>query len=187
MNVKNVLISTIVSGLILFLWSGLTQMFPWGVPSTNVLSSQTTGQTELFQAPSVKRLPPNELTTPKFDTELVDKVNTLATDGTFSWIITKPLSYYSPMNYFMREIVTQFMAGLLLTLIVTLTKPLMFRQRLVMIFLAGLLGGLSTYGQLFNWWGLTVAYALGASLNLVIGWLIAGFVLVRFVVKSDIV
>lgn len=182
---KNILVGTFLSGLVLFFWSGLTQVLPWGVPSTNVLSSQTTGQTELFQAPNAEYLPPNELTTAKFDTTLVNQVTTLATDGTFSWIVTKPLSYYSPTNYFLRELFTQFLVGLFLTVIAILTKPLPLKQRLSIILAVGLAAAVGTYGQLFNWWGLTGIYAFGVSLNLVLGWLAAGFVLTKFVIKRD--
>lgn len=182
---KKILIGSLLSSLILFFWSGMTQILPWGVPTVNVLSSQTTGQTELFQAPHAKYLPPNDLTTSKFDTELVNQVNTLATDNTFSWIVTKPLSYYSPTNYFMREMMTQFMVGLLLTVIAVLTKSLPLKQRLLIILVIGLAAAVGTYGQLFNWWGLTGIYVLGVSLNLVAGWLIAGFILTRFIIKAN--
>jgi hypothetical protein len=183
MTARNILWGTLVAGVVLFVWSGLVQIFPWGVPSAAVLASQTEGQTEPFQAPNVQRLPANALTTPQFDIEMVDRVNTLITDGTFSWIVTKPLAYYNPLLYFAREFATQIVAGLLLTLLLILTSPLPVRQRLLMVTVAGVLAAVASYGQLFNWWGLTLVYALGVSVNLVIGWIVASFVLTRFVLK----
>jgi hypothetical protein len=184
MNAKPFLVGSLAAGVILFFWSGLTQVFPWGVPSAKVLISQSAGQTELFQASNARTLAPNELTTPKFDLEMAGRVSTLTTDGTFSWIVSKPLAYYNPTDYFIREIVTQLLVGVLLTSIALTTRTLPIRPRLLVILIAGLSASAGTYGQLFNWWGLTVAYALGASVNLVAGWLIAGFILVRFLIRS---
>jgi hypothetical protein len=186
MSVKKVILGTIVSGILLFVWSGLTQLFPWGVPSVNSLSSQSAAQTELFQAPNVKQFSAHELTTPQFDSEIVGKVSTLATDDTFAWIIAKPLAYYSPTNYLIREAIAQFVVGLLLTSIVILTKPLSLTHRLSIVLGLGLIASVSTYGQLFNWWGLTVAYALGASFNLVAGWLLVGVVLIRLTIETEV-
>ncbi|MBI1297336.1 hypothetical protein GC175_20540 [bacterium] len=184
MSARNILWGTLIAGVVLFVWSGLVQIFPWGVPSAAVLASQTEGQTEPFQAPNVQRLPANALTSPQFDAEMVNRVSTLITDNTFSWIVTKPLAYYNPLLYFAREFATQIAVGLLLTLVLILTSPLPNRQRLLIVTLAGILAAIATYGQLFNWWGLTIVYALGVSFNLVIGWIVVSFVLTRFVLKA---
>ena len=185
MKIMNLVVGIVVSGIILFLWSGLTQIFPWGVPSTNNIISSQSNQTKEIEASNLKRFTVNKFTTAEFDQEMVNKVNTLTTDMTFSWIVTKPLSYYNPIHYFMREVLTQFLIGFLLTIICLLTQPLPFKQRFLTVLFVGIITGISTYGQLFNWWGLTAIYALGVSANLLIGWAIAGFILIKFTIPCQ--
>ena len=181
MKIKTFIISTLVSTMVLFLRSGLTQLFPWGVPSAKVYI--TTNTSKAFQTSEVKRMQPYSLTTEKFDELLVNEVNTLETEQTFSWIVTKPTSYYNPTDYFLREIFTQLVVGILLTIITWLTLGLPLGKRICLIVLAGIAGTFATYGQLWNWWGLTYLYACGVSFNLLIGWLLSGFLLCKFVMK----
>lgn len=180
MNLNRLLIGSLLSGVVLFVWSGLTQMLPWGVPSTQVMVSQS-GEAELFQTTAVQTYDPHALTTPLFDDEMVNRVNTLTTDETFSWIVTKPLDYYNPTSYFVRELLTQLLVGVLLTTLALLTPGLSLGQRLTLFLLMGMAAATAVYGPLFNWWGLTTAYALGAAINLIVGWLLVGLILSRFV------
>lgn len=177
----------LIAGLLLFLWSGLTQLFPWGVPSSHVVVSQETGASEPFLAGEIEVLPPFALTTPRFDLEFANRVGTLTTDETFSWIVSRPLAYYQPSGYFARELLTQLLVGLLLSAVALSTRRLPPTRRLGIFGLTGVGAAVSSYGTLSNWWGLTTAYALGVSVNLVVGWLLVGFVLSRFVVprRSD--
>lgn len=181
---KKIIISTIVSTVILFLWSGVSQMFPWGVPTAQPISSQTTTKTESFQTPNLVELPANSLTTDKFDEQFVNKISTLTTDKTFSWIITKPVDYYNVGNYFIKEIITQILVSLLLTILLVLTIGLPNKKRLTIIAIIGVLSVTAIYGQMMNWWGIPAIYALGAGLNLIIGWILSAFVSTKFIIKQ---
>jgi hypothetical protein len=181
---KKIIISTIVSTVILFLWSGLTQMFPWGVPTAQTITSQTNKQTESFQTPNLVELPANSLTTEKYDEQFVNKISTLTTDKTFSWIITKPVDYYNVGNYFIREILTQLLVALLLATLLVLTVGLTNQKRLTIIAICGVLAVTAIYGQMMNWWGVPAIYALGAGLNLIIGWILSAFISSKFIIKQ---
>lgn len=181
---KKIIISATVSLLILFLWNGLAQMFPWGVPTAQSISSQTAKQTESFQTPNLVELPGNSLTTEKFDEQFVNKISTLTTDKTFSWIITKPLDYYNIGNYFIKEIITQLLSALLLAILLVLTAELANSKRLAIIAISGVLAVAAIYGQMINWWGVPAIYALGAGVNLIIGWIISAFVSSKFIIKT---
>lgn len=183
---KKVIISTIAATVILFLWSGLTQMLPWGVPTTQTITSQTNKQTEHFQAPNLIELSPHSLTTEKFDEQFVNKISALTTDKTFSWIISKPTSYYNVRQYFIKEIVTQLIVALLLTLILFFTTRLDNKARLIIIGIAGTSAVTAIYGQMMNWWGVPAIYALGAGFNLIIGWLLVAFVSTKWIIKTKI-
>ncbi|WP_375582798.1 hypothetical protein [Cyclobacterium xiamenense] len=183
---KKIIISTIVSTVILFLWSGITQIFPWGVPTAQSISSQTTAQTESFQTPNLVELPANSLTTEKFDEQFVNKISTLTTDKTFSWIISKPVEYYNVGNYFIKEIVTQLLVAMFLATLLMLTTGLSNQKRLTIIAITGVLAVTAIYGQMMNWWGVPVIYALGAGLNLIIGWTLSAFVSSKFIIKPTV-
>ncbi len=180
---KKIIISTIVSAVILFLWSGLTQIFPWGVPTAQTITSQTSKQTESFQTPNLIELPANSLTTDEFDEQFVNKISTLTTDKTFSWIITKPVDYYNVGNYFIKEIITQLLVSLLLATLLALTIGLPNQKRLTIIAIIGILAVTAIYGQMMNWWGIPAIYALGAGLNLIIGWTLSAFISSKFIIK----
>lgn len=182
---KKIIISTLTSTVILFLWSGLTQMFPWGVPTAQTISTQSNNQTESFQTPNLIELPPNTLTTEKFDEQFVNKISTLTTDKTFSWIITSPIDNYNISAYFIKEIVTQLLVGLFLALVLTLTVKLSNKTRHYLVGLSGILAVTAIYGQMMNWWGLPLLYALGAGFNLIVGWLIAGLISTKFIIKRE--
>jgi Mg2+/citrate symporter len=180
---KKIIISTIISTVLLFLWSGLTQIFPWGVPTAQTIASQTNKQTESFQTPNLIELPANSLTTNKFDEQFVNKISTLTTDKTFSWIVTKPVDYYNVGNYFIKEIITQLFVALLLATLLALTIGLPNQKRLAIIAIGGVLAVIAIYGQMMNWWGVPAIYALGAGLNLIIGWTLSAFVSSKFIIK----
>ena len=177
---KAFLISTLVATIILFLWSGLTQILPWGITTTQNISVQTG---EPLQAPNMLLLEPGALTTEAFDGQFVNKISTYTTDETHSWIVTQPLQT-NYTGYFVKELLTQLMAALFLSAILLITARLELTPRLAVIGLAALAASTATYGQLMNWWSMPASYALGVSLNIVIAWTLAGFVGARFILTS---
>ena len=182
---KKIIISTLLGTLILFLWSGVTQMFPWGVPTAQSISAQSSKQTSSFQTPNLIELPAGTLTTAQFDDQMLGKISTLTTDKSFSWIISSPIAYYNVGNYFMREVVTQLFVALLLSLILWQMRQLSMNDRLKFIGFAGLLAVIGIYGQQINWWGMPLIYGLGAGVNLIIGWLLVAFVASKWVIKEE--
>jgi hypothetical protein len=181
---KKILISTLVTTIVLFLWSGITQMFPWGVPTAQAISTQSSKKTDSFQTPNLIELPANSLTTEQFDAQLVGKISTLTTDKTFSWIISSPISYYNVGNYFMREIFTQLIVALLLSLLLWQIRGFNLITRLQIVGIAAIMGTIATYGQQLNWWGMPSLYAFGAAFNLIAGWLLAGLILSKWIIKQ---
>lgn len=177
---KKILLSTIVSLILLFIWSGITQLLPWGVPTAQKVSVQTSSALDI---PDLIRLPAHTLTTDEFESRFMHKVSTYQTDRTFSWIVMQPLQN-NYTRYFMYEAMTQLMVALLLSMILYLTAKLNNRIRLLIIGLMGTLAAAATYGQLMNWWGLPASYALGVGVNLILGWLAAGFVIVKLIIKQ---
>ena len=88
----------------------------------------------------------------------MNKVNTLTTEGTFSWIVTKPISYYNPTRYFLIEFLTQITVGVLISFILLFTANMPFLKRIQFILIIGIIANIATYGRLTNWWGMSLQY-----------------------------
>ncbi|MCC5928869.1 MAG: hypothetical protein JJU28_06460 [Cyclobacteriaceae bacterium] len=181
---KRPLFSILAMSAILFIWSGISQMFPWGVPSAQTISAQSEQNTESFQAPNLIEMEAGSLTTSTFDEVMRGKISTLTTDKTFSWIITAPIDNYNPMGYFVWEIITQLFIGIFLTLLLIKLSAQPLTDKLLVVGLAGLLAFTGIYGQMLNWWAMPAMYAVGAGINLIIGWLLAAFVSAKWIIKS---
>jgi hypothetical protein len=181
--IKQVFISTLVAALILFLWSGVTQMFPWGVPTAQAISAQSAKKTDSFQTPNLVELPAGSLTTDKFDQQMVGKISTLTTDKSFSWIISSPIDYYNVSNYFIREVITQLLVAFLLSLLIQRLPNVSLNNRLIFVGIMGSMAAIATYGQQLNWWGMPASYAVGAGFNMVLGWLLVAFVVSKWLIK----
>lgn len=179
---KIILISTLVSTLMLFVWSAVSQNLPWGVPTVQVVSQAEI--TEITQPSQTIKLPVGTLTTTKFDEQMTGKISTLMTDKTFSWVISKPLSYYNLPLYFTRELITQLLVSLLLSLFLWNTRCLPVKQRLFLVLLAALATVVATHVQNYNWMGTPAAFSFGVSANLVIGWMLVAAVLSMWLIKT---
>jgi hypothetical protein len=183
MGVKHLVGGSAAYFVILFIFSGISQALPWGVPSTNSVRAAVEAPAE-FGSADTQVLEPHALTTPEFDREMVNKVSVLMTDDTFSWIVSKPVSSYDPASYMAWEAATQLGVAVFLTLALWLTRPLPLRDRVALVALAAIATGLSTYGQLLNWWGLPPRYSVGVALNLALAWSVGALVVGRFIVRS---
>jgi hypothetical protein len=184
MQIRRLLLGAFTYFVILFASSGASQMLPWGVPSVKSFRAASPSTVQNFGVTDLRVMAPHVFTTEAFDEAMVDQVNTLMTDKSFSYIVTKPLSYYSPARYMSREALTQAVVALILTLLLGLTTSMTLKKRLTVLLLTGVAAVCATYGQLLNWWGLTAHYAVGAAVNLVLAWLIGGLVVARFIIKS---
>lgn len=174
-------LAVLVTGVALFLFSGLSQALPWGVPTAQAVISTTSSVVDDFAPEDAVVLPANALTTERFDAVVEGRVNTLTTDDTFSWIISIPVEAYDPATYLGLEAATQFAVGALLVGFVWSTRHAPLRTRLGYVAGVGVLAVVATYGRLMNWWGLPAGYALGESVNLLGSWVggtaVASFVL----------
>jgi hypothetical protein len=180
---KKITLSVLVITVILFCFGGLAQMFPWGIPSTQVITAQAGGQTEAFQAPQEIKMEAGTLTTDAFDEVMVGKISTLTTDKTFSWIISAPISRFDAGTYFALEILTQFLVAVMLTLLLFLTKGMELTQRVLLMLIAAIAASSSIIGQQLNWWALPATYGVGVGINLVLSWTIAYYVSAKWIMK----
>lgn len=167
------LVATVAAGLALFIWGGVTQMFPWGPSSAHVVTTETEPDLGAFhlQTPVVNE--PGSLGTAAFDEAFSGRLGLLFTDSTVSWISSMPIAYYDGAAYLMRQAATQVIVAALIVGLLILLAQLGRRRSLVVIAICATTASVATYGVLSNWWGLAPAYAIGESANLIVGWMIA--------------
>jgi hypothetical protein len=185
MNTKKIILSTFIMGFILFFWGGLCQQFIWGVPTAQVVFSSETVP-EHFGNTKMLKLNPNELTTEKFDEQFKGKISTFTTDETFNWIVSTDVANWQPLNYVIREVVIQLFAGLFLSVLLAMTVLWPNKKRMVLIAVAALAGIFATFVQQMNWWHIPALFQVGLMINMLVGWLLATAVSMRFVIKSEV-
>lgn len=115
---------------------------------------------------------------------MTGRVSTLTTDETFSWVITKPISYYNPTAYFIGEGITQLLTAFFLSVVLWKTRKMTFKNRLLIVVISALTAVVAIYGQQYNWWGLPLLYTLGVGFNLVVGWTLAAVISARWIIRS---
>jgi len=182
---KKFILSTLAITIILFLFGGLAQMFPWGIPSTQVITAQSGEQTEAFQAPQEIKMDPGSLTTEKFDEVMVGKISTLTTDKSFSWIISAPIARYDAGTYFVLELLTQFMVAVFLTVLLFLSRQMPLSKRVLIMLIAAIAVVSSIIGQQLNWWAMPAIYGLGVGINLMISWTIAYYISAKWIIRRE--
>jgi hypothetical protein len=180
---KKIVFATLVSALLLFVWSGVTQMLPWGVPTAQNITVQTSESEQNSSIPNLVQLPAGSLTTVEFDAQFINKISTYTTNDTFSWIVTQPVQN-NYTGYFVGEFITHLIFSIFLSILLLLTVQLDLRTRMVIVAVAGLAAVSATYGQMMNWWRLPAIYAVGVSFNVMVGWTLASFLSARFIIKS---
>jgi hypothetical protein len=165
-------LAALVGTIVLFLWYALVQVFPWGTGSVGNFSA-TSSETYASGAPGLEEAPPGTWTTEAFEDRLGGRISTLATDRSFSWIISAPREHYSIPRYFAFHALTQAGVAAFLVLVLWVLAPLPRARRLLVVGILGVAATTATYGGMLNWMGMPAAYGVGESFNLVVGWLLA--------------
>ena len=166
------LFAVLVGTLVLLLWYVLVQFFPWGTGSVSNFSA-TSGESYASGAPGLEEAPPGTWTTEAFEDRLGGRISTLATDRSFSWIVSAPRTHYSLPRYFAFHALTQAGVAALLVLAHWVLAPLRRARRLAAVGILGAAGTIAIYGGMLNWMGMPAAYGVGESCNLLVGWLLA--------------
>ena len=172
MNRLRCVLAVIVGSIVLVIWYGLTQLFPWGTGSVSNFSA-TSSETYVADPPGLEEAPSGTFTTEAFEDRLGGRISTLATDRSFSWIVSAPREYYSIPRYFAFHALTQAGVAAFLVLVSWVLAPLPRARRLAAVGILCVAGTIATYGGMLNWMGMPAAYGVGESFNLLVGWLLA--------------
>jgi hypothetical protein len=162
MDIGQLLLATLIGGVVLFFWMGFTQnVLPWGIKS-------------------VKENPQLDALTADIKNATQDGVYYVHKDVAVFMAI-KPGNYYNMGRYFGIEFATQLIVGAILAGILALTIEQTLETRLLLVALVGLAGVASIDLQYWNWWGFSHLYTLGVAVNRVVGYLLVGFIIANFI------
>lgn len=189
MNGKRLALSVLVITLMLFIFGGIAQMFPWGIPTVNNVYSNSIDSDEFLGKSGdflyhedVKKYEQYALTTEKFDEEFKGKISTFTTDKTFSYIVSTDIKNYNPMDYFIKQIIKLLLVAILLSLVLEMTINWELKKRLFLIGLLALLGS-QIYIEQMNWWHVPSLYGVGMIFNTFVSWLLSAGISACFIIK----
>jgi hypothetical protein len=180
MTAPRAVLAVVAGTIVLVVWYGLTQLFPWGTRTVSNFSA-TSGEAYATAAPELVEAPAGTWTTEAFEEQLGGRISTLATDRSFSWIVAAPRQSYGIPGYFAFQFLTQAGVAACLTLVLGLLAPLPRPRRLAVVGTMGLAATVGIYGGMMNWWGMPAGYGVGESVNAVAAWLLAGAVIDRLI------
>ena len=162
---KKIIKGAIVGGVVMLLLGVLIQLLPWGFsdvkpfPDKQLLSEVILSQTEGGMY--------------------------YADEGTYAFVAVSSPAWNSIPRKLLFDFVTQFILAGIISFVLSLTAALKNRTRVALITCMSLAASIGVYIPDWNWWGFSLRYTLGASLNLVFVWTVAAVVLTRFVLKND--
>jgi hypothetical protein len=186
--IKPLALGTILGAIVLFIWSALAWMIiPWpGEPLRHFTSEDAIVAAIKANAPrSGNYLIPNEpQRLPGMTEEQYQKASKDAEDRmnngpmVFAAIRLEPVSIAKAMIVgFLTDIIAVFFACILLLQ----TDRLSYRARVLFVAGLGLLIFVGGHMDEWNWWGFGTSYMMMQLGALVIGWILSGLVIAKFV------
>jgi len=186
--IKQLALGTILGAIVLFIWSALAWMIiPWpGEPLRHFTSEDAIVAAIKANVPrSGNYLIPNEpQRLPGMTEEQYQKATKDAEDRmnngpmVFAAVRLEPVSMAKAMVLgFLTNVIAVFLACVLLRQ----TDRLSYRGRVLFVAGLGLLVFLAGHLDEWNWWGFSNAYTMMQLGALVIGWILSGLVIAKFV------
>ena len=186
--IKQLALGTILGAIVLFLWSALAWMIiPWpGEPLRHFTSEDAIVAAIKANVPrSGNYLIPNEpqrlpgMTEEQYQKAMKDAEDRMNNGPmVFAAVRLEPVSMAKAMVLgFLTNVIAVFLACVLLLQ----TDRLSYRGRVLFVAGLGLLVFLAGHLDEWNWWGFSTAYMMMQLGALVIGWILSGLVIAKFV------
>ena len=185
---KRVALGTLLGGIVLFVWSAIAWMvIPWpGDPLRTFTNEEAVAQAVTANAPrSGNYLLPNE---PKRTAGMTEEQYKAARQAAMDRMTRGPMIFtvvrLEPMGSTIRPLIIQFLTQLVLALIATFmllqTRGLSYAGRVAFVTAIGVLIFVGGHIEEWNWFSFSNAYTAMEFGAIVIGWLLASFVIAAF-------
>jgi hypothetical protein len=186
---KRLALGSLLGGIVLFVWSAIAWIvIPWpGEPLRAFTSEDAVIQAVKANAPrSGNYLLPIE---PKRTPGMTDEQYKAAGQAAMDRMTRGPMLFsvvrLEPMGSTTRPLVIQFLTQLVLALMASFlllqTGRLSYKGRVVFLTVLGVIIFVGGHVDEWNWWSFSNAYMLMQFGAIVIGWLLASFVIAAFV------
>jgi hypothetical protein len=173
----------LMGGLIVFLWGLFSWMvFPWHQMCFNRFSYETElGNMIQAHAPeSGMYVLPNTFYSGKACPEDMQNTMRMVDHGPFVFAaVSKDGMGKMSIGNFLLSLILQIIGAFIATWMLIRTKGVSFFTQIGFFTLFGLSIGVLGLFPFWNWWGFSLCYVLIATLDLVIGWTLAGFAIVK--------
>ena len=171
-----VLLSAVLGGVILFIWSSMSWMvLPWH-NNTFLGFSNEAVVSQAMLAGSEK---PGVYLTPNMHDGKGDDSQMGKYTGPFALIIWNREGWGDMGHKMLFAFVGDVLAALVAALLLSLATIRSFGKRVLFVALLGLFAGVSVHLSNFIWWGFSKDFTLVAVADLFIAWLLAGLALAK--------
>jgi len=186
---KRLALGSLLGGIVLFVWGAIAWIvIPWpGEPLRAFTSEDAVIQAVKANAPrSGNYLLPIE---PKRTPGMTDEQYTAAEQAAMDKMSRGPMIFAAvrlePMGSTTRPLILQLLTQLVLALIASFlllqTGRLSYKGRVIFLTVIGVIIFVGGHADEWNWWSFSNAYMLMQFGAIVIGWLLASFVIAAFV------
>jgi hypothetical protein len=178
---KRILLGGILGGLALFMWGGLSHMVI-GLGQVGIQNIQK----PVYDAMKASIAQGGFYFFPESD--MKGNIKDEYKNGPIGILIFKPTGAGASMggqliNETILNIIQTLLAAYLLSLAVKLTR---YPQRVGFVFVLGILSAIATNIEYWNWYGFPTTYTMGAIVDKLIGFMVAGLVVAVFVKPSAV-
>lgn len=154
----------LVGGIIMLVMGVLVQLIPWGYASI-----------DYFENPSA--------ISQTIESQAQEGIYIISED-VFSFIVVSDPEWDSIPRKLLFDLLTQILLAGVITAVLLKTQNLHSRERIGIVALMAIAAGLGAIMPDWNWWGFSLRYVVGASVNLVIVWTATAYILVHYILKE---
>jgi len=186
---NKVLLPGILGGLLVFIWSAFAhmvlpigQMGLKGIPNNEgpVLDAMKSN----IQRPGIYFMPGIDMSRKPTDAEL-NALYAKAEAGPTAFLVYHPTGAKAMTpGQLIRQALFNIVCGLIAAFIISATVASL-TTRAVMITLMGLFAWVEVNLPYWNWYRFPADFTFGAGLDIVIGWLLGGFLIARLIQRSE--
>lgn len=180
---KSLVKGALLGGIIVFLWSCVSWMaLPWHQTTMHTFQNgDEVAQVLVKNAPAsgIYVLPGCNGTQP-------DEAIKKSSEGPVAFVSLRSGPKPFDMGQMMfQQLLISILGALCLTWLLMQTRGLTYRQRVQFFVVTALAAGILCHLPNWHWWEFSSEYTLVAMADLIIGWLLAGLILAKFVYHHD--
>lgn len=169
MDGKTIMKATIAGMFVAFVWGATEWMIPWyNLPYLDVANP------ELFHTVMDTELPENGMYIWPKGMESLDESG--KPSQVVYFMAKQSPEYYDPGRFMSIQLLTNAGIWLIISFILVSQQVHGHLNRVGLVVILALLGTLTHLIPMWNWWGFSNSYLLVRFANLLLGWVLAGFV-----------